>query len=147
MWGGGELNKVRITSSMTWLFNPRPAGYVAHEAILCGPRNQMLSYIFAELNEKMNKKIVYYDILFLFIHCGCFIKWNLIVRIFQVFLNSSDNVPILLHGASLMTWLIGVRPAVDLSWKALKYEDPVWMLCSLNKTKSGFHFLSERPFY
>ena len=36
--------------------------------------------------------------------------------------NSSENLYnalILLHAARLMTWLIGVRPAVDSSWKAL----------------------------
>ena len=40
---------------------------------------------------------------------------NLIVRCLQ------KNAIIMLHTARLMTRLIRVRPAVDLSWKALVY--------------------------
>ena len=44
--------------------------------------------------------------------------WSLIVRIFQ----NTYNTPLILCNAfRLMTRLIGVRPAVDLSWKALGY--------------------------
>ena len=41
--------------------------------------------------------------------------------------NSSENLrnsPNVFHVARLMTRLIGVRPAVDLSWKALVYKKP-----------------------
>ena len=48
--------------------------------------------------------------------------------------NSSENLCsslLLLHAARLMTWVIEVRPAVDLSWKALWY---IYWACDLHVT-------------
>ena len=44
----------------------------------------------------------------------------------------------MLHAARLMTWLVGVRPALDLSWKALDYG----MIMHLMMHKSLYYHIS-----
>ena len=116
----------------TWMvyiraFQPAARGpHAAREAILCGPRTQMLPYIFW-INEIVKPE---YTILWSFgsINPLLFlIRWSLIVKILQKIYKSPL---ILLHAARLMTRLTGVWPAVDLSWKALVYM-PVSKDCQI----------------
>ena len=60
------------------------------------------------------------DCVVTFDNCLQHVTWAENGSVFTV--NSSENLHstlILLHAVRLMTWLIGVQPAVDLSWKAL----------------------------
>ena len=92
----------------------------------CGPRGNTVrpakSYGLIVLAELMkysrkywNQKVLYYDLRLNYstVVANIMGLLNKILRkIYKTFL-------ILLHAARLQTWLTGVRPAVDLSWKAL----------------------------
>ena len=105
----------------TRAFQPAGRGpHAAREAVLCGPRSQMLSIYL--LNEWNNETRIYYITIFGSINPLFFlIWWSLIGKILQKIYKTPL---ILLHAARLMTRLTGVRPAVDLSWKALLYTHP-----------------------
>ena len=124
----------------------QPAAHGLHAvrmAILCGPRSQMIKYI-CSINEIMKPE--HYTILQSFgsINSLSFlIWWSWKVKILQKIYKTPL---ILLHAARLMTRLTGVRPAIDLGWKALQYGVPLYRILFVGMHKSTLTFSAQSWF-
>ena len=108
---------VQTTGLILWnaLDQGFPTCGAAREGKLCGPWSHIHFNSINGIIEIMKPKSTVLQSSAQLILCSC----NMMALVVKILWKIYKNPLILLHAACLKTWLTGVRPAVDLSWKAL----------------------------